>query len=105
EDARRPLAARDRARQPRDPAAGGDGGVPRPAVQPRGRGRRARHRDPLLRDPRLALPDPDAELLGRPQLAAAGLALDRERGGEARAAARALSAELAAALRTLRRKL
>ena len=36
--------------------------------------------------------DLDAELLGRPQLAAAGLALDGERGGEARAAARALRA-------------
>ena len=36
----RALAARDRARQPRDPPAGRDGPLPRPALQPRGLGGR-----------------------------------------------------------------
>ena len=46
----RALAARDRARQPGDPPPGGDGPLPRPALQPRGhRGGRG-HGDPLLGD-------------------------------------------------------
>jgi hypothetical protein len=45
--------------------------------------------------------DLHAELLGRPQLGAALFALDRERGGKARAAAGTLRSQLAAALRAL----
>src|SRR5205807_1539414 len=54
EDARRAVAARDRARQPRDPPHRRDGDVPRAAVQPRSRDGFRRHRDPLLADPQRA---------------------------------------------------
>jgi hypothetical protein len=49
--------------------------------------------------------DVHAELFGRAQLGAALLALDRERRGEASAAARTLRPQLAAALRAVGRQL
>src|SRR4051794_29740574 len=54
EDARRAVAARDRARQPGDPPHRRDGAVPLAALQPRGRRRRRRDGDPLLADPHRA---------------------------------------------------
>src|SRR5581483_4158966 len=54
EDARRAVAARDRARQPGDSPDGRDGDVPRAALQPRDLARRSRHGDPLLPDPERA---------------------------------------------------
>src|SRR5262245_2737790 len=53
----------------------------------------------------VGLADPDAELLGRAQRAAAGLAVHGERGREARPAFGTAGADLAAALRALARKL
>ena len=47
---RGPLAARDRARQPGDPPARGDGRLPHAALQPGRHGGRHRHRDPVLAD-------------------------------------------------------
>src|SRR5206468_12113366 len=51
EDARRAVAARDRARQPRDPPAGGDGDLPQPALQPRDHRGINGHGDQVQRDP------------------------------------------------------
>src|SRR5262249_29592914 len=104
------VTAGDRARQPRDPAQRGDGGLPRPALQPRGHRRRHRNGDPLLADPRLnhlaaRLTDRHAELLVRPKRRAAGLALHRERRAEASTAGRAARAHFAAALRARRGQL
>ena len=50
---KRALAARDRARQPRDPPSGRDVALPRPALQPRGVRGRDGDGDPLLADHRL----------------------------------------------------
>ena len=88
EAARRAVPERDRARQPGDPPGRGHGAVPGDALQPRGQRERPRHADPFQRDPARHFRSPvradlDAELLVRPQLAAALLALDRERRREA----------------------
>ena len=99
---RRPFPSRSRARQPGDPAHGGHGVLPQPALQPRGHARRHGDRDPLQPDP-LAAADLRSEQLGITQLRPAGLAVDREDRAERRVARGTAAQHRAAALRALLR--
>ncbi len=98
------LAARDRARQPADPARRRDGLVPEPALQPRGRGGRDRH---LIRFSQITYArycpaggSVVPKSSGVAHARAALLALDRESRRDRRRAGRAAVAQLAAALRS-----